>query len=189
VILAGGGALLPGAVELAQQVFDAPVRMGKPIDLGGWSEQVDSPQFATVVGLLRFALRQKSAQATAEASSTVGGIGTEPQRRIWSIPAQGSSGWAVPSPQLSAAELAQQNVYSDKLAPHEPESTRENGAPGTLAERGESNLPTDERDDDAELHETPFDSDNRRFDAYEDEEPLWRRLLTKLRQLIGFESA
>src|SRR5690606_13274738 len=54
VILTGGGALLPGAIELAAQVFDAPVRLGKPLDLIGWSEQVDSPQFATVVGLLRY---------------------------------------------------------------------------------------------------------------------------------------
>jgi cell division protein FtsA len=183
VILAGGGALLPGAVELAQQVFDAPVRLGKPIDLDGWSEQVDSPQFATVVGLLRFALRQKSAQTAAEAAGYGSGIGTEPRRRIWSIPSQGSSGWAVPAPQPSAAEIAQQNVYGEKPAPREPDTSRENGTPSTPAPRVEA------QSEAPEFHETPFDNDRRRFDVYEEEEPLWKRLLTKLRQFIGFESA
>jgi cell division protein FtsA len=180
VILAGGGALLPGAVELAQQVFDAPVRMGKPIDLAGWSEQVDSPQFATVVGLLRFALRQKSAQAAA--ISEGGSFGHEPQRRIWSIPAQGSSGWAVPAPQASAAEIAQRNMYSDKNAPGEVEFRNEATATSTSVSE------TDASNKTPPFHETPFDHD-RRFDVYETEEPLWKRLLTKLRQFIGFESA
>jgi cell division protein FtsA len=61
VILTGGGAMLPGAVELAQEIFQLPVRLGRPIDLAGWGEQVETPQYATAVGLLRFALRQREA--------------------------------------------------------------------------------------------------------------------------------
>ena len=58
VILTGGGALLPGAIEMAAAMFQTPVRLGRPFDVEGWSDQVDMPQFATAVGLLRFALRR-----------------------------------------------------------------------------------------------------------------------------------
>jgi cell division protein FtsA len=60
IVLTGGGALLPGALDLAGEIFQAPARLGKPQNVSGWSDQVDSPQFATAVGLLRFALRQNS---------------------------------------------------------------------------------------------------------------------------------
>jgi cell division protein FtsA len=189
VILAGGGALLPGAVELAQQVFDAPVRMGKPIDLAGWSEQVDSPQFATAVGLLRFALRQKNAQTAMGAQSTLGVVGVDPQRRIWSVPSHSNATWSIPTHSLSSAELAQQNVYADRdsqrgesaLNPSSPAA--QNGAHAAGAAEDE-------------LHQTPFDhepsshSPEARYEDYDhEEEPLWKRLLLKLRQLIGFESS
>lgn len=54
-ILTGGGALLPGAVELAKRVLRLPVQIGYPKPLGGILDQVDTPQFATVVGLLLLA--------------------------------------------------------------------------------------------------------------------------------------
>ncbi|MEI8096759.1 MAG: cell division FtsA domain-containing protein [Candidatus Moraniibacteriota bacterium] len=54
-ILSGGGALLPGAVDLAKQVLRLPVQIGYPKPLGGILDQVDTPQFATVVGLLLLA--------------------------------------------------------------------------------------------------------------------------------------
>ena len=60
IVLTGGGALLPGALDLAGEIFQAPARLGKPQGVSGWSDQVDSPQFATAVGLLRFALRQNA---------------------------------------------------------------------------------------------------------------------------------
>lgn len=63
IVLTGGGALLPGALDLARKIFDLPVRLGKPLEVGGWSEQVNAPQFATSVGLIRYAARQQ-AEAT-----------------------------------------------------------------------------------------------------------------------------
>lgn len=54
-ILSGGGALLPGAVDLAKRVLRLPVQIGYPKPLGGILDQVDTPQFATVVGLLLLA--------------------------------------------------------------------------------------------------------------------------------------
>ncbi len=54
-VLTGGGALLPGAVDLAKSVLRLPAQIGYPKPLGGILDQVDSPQFATVIGLILLA--------------------------------------------------------------------------------------------------------------------------------------
>ena len=52
IVLAGGGASLPGTVELAQSVFNLPARLGEPArELSGFSDAVRRPRFATGVGL------------------------------------------------------------------------------------------------------------------------------------------
>jgi len=54
IVLTGGGSLLKGCTELAEEVFGYPARIGVPLDLGsGLSNEVESPEFATVAGLLR----------------------------------------------------------------------------------------------------------------------------------------
>ena len=57
IILTGGGASLPGMVEVAEQVFDAPVRVGGPGDVGGPAEEVTGPGYATAVGLALYGHR------------------------------------------------------------------------------------------------------------------------------------
>jgi cell division protein FtsA len=52
VVLTGGGALMQGAAELAQEVFQMPVRVGNPVTLGGLVEEYRSPIYATAVGLV-----------------------------------------------------------------------------------------------------------------------------------------
>ncbi len=64
VVLTGGSSLLDGMSELAEQVFDLPVRVGHPGGVGGLSEVVADPRFATGVGLLR-----ATAPAVAEGDS------------------------------------------------------------------------------------------------------------------------
>ena len=61
VILTGGGVQLPGAVELAREVFAAPARVGTP-DRGvsGLADSVQAPRYAVPVGLLLYAARQKA---------------------------------------------------------------------------------------------------------------------------------
>jgi len=46
--------MLTGAQELAEQVFDLPVRIGTPIAVDGLTEVVNHPKHATGVGLLLY---------------------------------------------------------------------------------------------------------------------------------------
>jgi cell division protein FtsA len=52
VVLTGGGALLPGVVELAQDIFGPAARVGIPTRLGELSSEFQSPDFASGVGLV-----------------------------------------------------------------------------------------------------------------------------------------
>jgi len=52
LILTGGSAMLRGVKELAEQVFELPVRIGYPHDVDGLTEVVSHPKYSTGVGLL-----------------------------------------------------------------------------------------------------------------------------------------
>ena len=56
LVLTGGSSQMRGMVELAEEVFHMPVRVGMPEYLGGFSERVKNPRFATSVGLLLLGL-------------------------------------------------------------------------------------------------------------------------------------
>ncbi|MBM3771054.1 MAG: cell division protein FtsA [Acidimicrobiia bacterium] len=57
IVLTGGGAILDGMPEIAEQIFDLPIRRGCPGDVGGLADHVNSPTFATGVGLVQYAYR------------------------------------------------------------------------------------------------------------------------------------
>jgi len=59
-VLTGGSTLLHGMPELAEEVLGLPVRRGLPRDVGGLTDVVKSPQYATAVGLLHYATKQAS---------------------------------------------------------------------------------------------------------------------------------
>jgi cell division protein FtsA len=59
IVLTGGGALLEGMAEIAEQIFDLPIRRGAPSDIGGLADHVASPAFATAVGLVQYAHRHR----------------------------------------------------------------------------------------------------------------------------------
>lgn len=61
VVLTGGSSLLPGIRTVASRVLDLPVRIAKPEDLHGLVDQLDSPAFATSIGLLKWSLLMNSA--------------------------------------------------------------------------------------------------------------------------------
>ncbi len=58
IVLTGGTMLLPGMLQLAEKVFDRPVRLGLPQYTGHLAEVVRSPRYSTVHGLLVEAKRQ-----------------------------------------------------------------------------------------------------------------------------------
>jgi cell division protein FtsA len=64
VVLTGGGALLSGMTEIAEQVFDAPVRLGYPERdrFGGLIEDVQSPAWAAAAGLSLVASRAQQSE-------------------------------------------------------------------------------------------------------------------------------
>ncbi len=58
IVLTGGGALLNGLVEVAEQIFDAPVRVVGAYDIGSPVKEVTEPGYATAVGLALYGLRR-----------------------------------------------------------------------------------------------------------------------------------
>jgi len=52
IVLTGGASRVEGAVSLAEEVFSLAARKGVPQTLGGFSDRVEGPEFATAVGLL-----------------------------------------------------------------------------------------------------------------------------------------
>jgi cell division protein FtsA len=54
VVLTGGTALLDGITDIGERILDLPVRVGYPNSVGGLSEIVKSPMYATAVGLILF---------------------------------------------------------------------------------------------------------------------------------------
>jgi cell division protein FtsA len=58
VVLTGGCSALEGLLDLAEEIFEAPVRPGIPSDVGGLQDVVRSPMFTTGVGLALFGASQ-----------------------------------------------------------------------------------------------------------------------------------
>src|ERR671932_2495138 len=92
VVLTGGGALLGGMVEIAEQVFDAPVRLGYPERdrFGGLVEDIQSPAWAAAAGLCLMAQRAKSAEmraslARAQAAGALGALVSKFRNRFGGI--------------------------------------------------------------------------------------------------------
>jgi len=52
IVLTGGTSILEGITELGEQIFNMPVRRGSPSDVGGITDIVNSPIYATGVGLV-----------------------------------------------------------------------------------------------------------------------------------------
>jgi cell division protein FtsA len=52
VVITGGSSVMQGMVELGEEIFHMPVRVGTPNYVGGLAEVVRNPRYSTVVGLL-----------------------------------------------------------------------------------------------------------------------------------------
>ncbi|MEO9170888.1 MAG: cell division protein FtsA [Candidatus Baltobacteraceae bacterium] len=54
VVLTGGGSALPGICSIAEDVFGLPARVGTPQSIGGLTDAIAHPQYATAIGLVIF---------------------------------------------------------------------------------------------------------------------------------------
>ena len=52
VVLLGGGAKVPGLVDLAKEELKLPVQVGFPVELEGIIDEIEDPSFATAIGLI-----------------------------------------------------------------------------------------------------------------------------------------
>ncbi|MHB1862699.1 MAG: cell division protein FtsA [Gemmatimonadaceae bacterium] len=79
IVLSGGAATMQGAGELAADAFGTGVRVGAPADnIGGLSDSVEAPRFATVVGLAQFGATRLALGASSTAKRHgVSGAGME----------------------------------------------------------------------------------------------------------------
>ena len=66
VVLTGGGASLQGVTELAERIFEMPVRRGVPRGVSGIREAVEDPRYATAVGLVLYAREQDGGERLEE---------------------------------------------------------------------------------------------------------------------------
>jgi cell division protein FtsA len=63
VVLTGGAAILEGLPEIAEQIFDMPVRRGTPSGVGGLVDVVASPVYSTAVGLVLHGYRNRTGRS------------------------------------------------------------------------------------------------------------------------------
>jgi len=58
-VITGGGAQMPGVIDMAEKVLGMPVRLGLPRDIGGLNDTVQSPIYTTGVGLVMYAAKHQ----------------------------------------------------------------------------------------------------------------------------------
>ena len=79
VVLTGGGACLQGVEDLAERIFEMPVRRGLPRGVIGIREAIEDPRYATAVGLVLYA-REKDGEMGLEEPRLLNRI-SAPMRR------------------------------------------------------------------------------------------------------------
>ncbi|MGB2832901.1 MAG: cell division protein FtsA [Methylotenera sp.] len=75
IVITGGSAMMRGMVELGEEIFHMPVRMGLPRYVGGLSEVVSNPRYATGVGLVLMGKQQLERHLTGQMeTSSIGRV-------------------------------------------------------------------------------------------------------------------
>lgn len=82
IVLTGGAAKMQGVIELAEEVFHVPVRLGVPQYVSGLSEVVRNPIYATGVGLLMYG-KQQLAMPRSSSGSDDGFSGVLTKMKKW----------------------------------------------------------------------------------------------------------
>jgi cell division protein FtsA len=74
IVLTGGSAKMEGMIDLAEEVFHMPVRLGIPQYVGGLKGVIQNPIFATGVGLVLYGARFRSGGAYSRAVQDATGV-------------------------------------------------------------------------------------------------------------------
>ena len=59
IILTGGGASLNGIIDIAQEIFNMPVKIGIPDTINGKAEIINNPRYATGIGIIKYVIENK----------------------------------------------------------------------------------------------------------------------------------
>jgi cell division protein FtsA len=70
IVLTGGSAKMEGAIDLAEEIFHVPVRLGLPSHVKGLAEAIQNPIYSTGVGLLLYARENTLGQGRSRALPT-----------------------------------------------------------------------------------------------------------------------
>jgi cell division protein FtsA len=74
IVLTGGASQMQGVVELAEAIFDMPVRLGIPQQIKGLDKIICNPMYATGVGLLLHSAKQVNEMSTFIVPLGIGGV-------------------------------------------------------------------------------------------------------------------
>lgn len=69
IVLTGGTSKMEGVIELAEEIFHMPVRIGAPQNVRGLSDIVNNPIYSTGVGLLIYAMKQHQERSYSSSGS------------------------------------------------------------------------------------------------------------------------
>lgn len=75
VVITGGSAMIPGITNIAKKVFGIPARIGYPKGLGGLVDEISSPSYSVVQGLVMYAAKNDSVKNMRTQSNSKGGSG------------------------------------------------------------------------------------------------------------------
>lgn len=68
IVLTGGTSKMEGVIELAEEIFHMPVRLGTPQNIRGLKDIVNNPIYSTGVGLLLYGMKQQGSSQTLSSS-------------------------------------------------------------------------------------------------------------------------
>ncbi len=69
IVITGGSSMMRGMMELGEEIFHMPVRLGMPRYVGGLSEVLSNPRYATAVGLILMGKQQLERQISGQMES------------------------------------------------------------------------------------------------------------------------
>ena len=83
IVLTGGSSKIEGAVDLAEEIFHMPVRLGSPQGISGLIDVVKNPIYSTAVGLLLYGQRMEKDGTSARALAGGGEVNWVERFKNW----------------------------------------------------------------------------------------------------------